>query len=240
VSATAAALEPFELDAQPSSALGRAELLARYRHLREIGRQHHSQLVHLLSKHAVMSQARRLGLIQGNRLVLGSADDLTLVFDLLIYTAPKDRSRAIDRYAKAAPPLPGTDATAVLRAMQQAQFAIITRTGRHPVAGLIVKDLFRGGEHWLLDEALESSLPDDMALATRLYTLDGYVVTAGVIVPVDMELVEDALADTPLLLRKMPMQTIDDRRFAEAIYRTAIESGVMEQVGYKEPIAEAS
>jgi hypothetical protein len=77
-------------------------------------------------------------------LVLESMDDLNLVFDLLIYTAPKDRSRAIDRYAKSAQPAPDTDETLVLGAMRQARFAIITRAGRHPVAGLLVKDLFRG------------------------------------------------------------------------------------------------
>ena len=43
--------------------------------------------------------------------------------------------------------------------------------------------------------------------------------TAGVLVPLDMELIEDAIVDTPQLLRKVPEEAIDDRRFAEAIYR---------------------
>jgi hypothetical protein len=92
------------------------------------------------------------------------------VFDLLIYTAPKDRSRAIDRYARSAQPAPGTDEGLVIEAMQHARFAIISRTGRHPVAGLLAKDLFRGIECWLVDEGLESSMPDgaDTAVPVRL------------------------------------------------------------------------
>jgi len=120
----------------------------------------------------------RSGLAQGKTLVLDSMDDLNLVFDLLIHTAPKDRSRAIDRYARAARLAPETDEALVLEAMRRARFSIISSVRRHTVAGLIVKDLFRGFEFWLVDEGLESSLPDEAVLATRLYTLEGFAMTA--------------------------------------------------------------
>ena len=144
-------------------------------------------------------------------------DDLNLVFDLLIYTAPKDRSRAIDRYARAARLAPETDEALVLEAMRRARFSIISSVRRHTVAGLIVKDLFRGFEFWLVDEGLESSLPDDAVLATRVYTLEGFAMTAGVLVPLDIELIEYAIADTPHLLRKGQEEAINDRRFAESV-----------------------
>jgi hypothetical protein len=229
-------------DNAPRSAasLSRAELLARYRRYREIGRRHHSALLKFLSKDAIISQARRLGLARGRTLILDNLDDLNLVFDLLIYTAPKDRSRAIDRYARSAPPPPGTDEGLVIRAMQHARFAIISRTGRHSVVGLLARDLFRGTDCWLVDEGLESSMHDGALLATRLYTLDDFTVTAGVIVPLDMQLIEDAMLETPQLFGKVPKDAIEERRFAEAIYRSAIASGVMEQVGYLDTRANAS
>lgn len=124
--------------------------------------------------------------------------------------------------------------------MRHSRFSIIACARRHAVAGLIVKDLFRGLEYWLVDEGLESSLPDEAMLATRLYTLDGFTMTAGVLVPLDMELIEHAIVETPQLLRKVPKEAINDRRFAEAIYRAAVVSGIMEQVGYQDTIAEAS
>ena len=79
--------------------------------------------------------------------------------------------------------------------MRRARFSIISSVRRHTVAGLIVKDLFRGFEFWLVD-GLESSLPDEAVLATRLYTLEGFAMTAGVLVPLDIELIEYAIADT--------------------------------------------
>ena len=50
---------------------------------------------------------------------------------------------------------------------RRARFSIISSVRRQTVAGLIVKDLFRGFEFWLVDEGLESSLPDGAVLATR-------------------------------------------------------------------------
>ena len=127
----------------------------------------------------------------------------------------------------------------MLEAMRRARFSIIGILRRHDVAGLIVEDLFRGSEFWLVDEGLESSLPDGGALATRLYTAEGFAMTAGVLVPLDIELIEDAIADTPQLLRNRREELIDDRRFAEAIYRVALASGLMEQVAYQDTMSGA-
>jgi len=238
--ATAVVIQQNDAAAKPASSLSRFELLSRYRRFREIGKQHHSAVLKLLARDTVISQARRLGLAQGKTLVLDSMNDLNLVFDLLIYTAPEGRSRAIDRYARAAQLSPESDEAFVLEAMRSARFSIISSISRHTAAGLVVKDMFRGCEYWLVDEGLESSLPVGAMLATRLYLLGDFTITAGVLVPLDMELIEDAIADTPLLLRKVPEEAINDRHFAEAIYRSAVVSGIMEQVTYRDTIASAS
>src|SRR6478735_5146603 len=152
---TTAALRKDRAVAKPAVLLSRAEVLARYRHFRKISKQHHSAALDFLSKDAIISQARRLGLALGKTLVLDSMIDLTLAFDLAIHTAPKDRSRAIDRYARAARLAPGSDEELVLEAMRRARFSIIGILRRHDVAGLIVEDLFRGGELQLVGEGLE-------------------------------------------------------------------------------------
>ena len=48
---------------------------------------------------------------------------------------------------------------------------------------------------------------------------------------------EDAVSDTPQLLRNRREELIDDRRFAEAIYRVALASGLMEQVAYQDTVS---
>jgi hypothetical protein len=208
----------------------RAEVLTRYRHLREISKQHHSEAMEFLSENALLQHGRRIGLLHGKTFVLDSMDDLTLAFDLAIHTAPAGRSRAIDRYAKAAQLAPGSDEALVLDAMRRARFAIICVERRHPAAGLIVKDVMRGSEHWLVDEGLEISLSEGALIATRFFTPDEFSMTAGVIVPLDRDLIAAALDEVPQLYDKLPETAADDRRFAEAIYRVAFAEGIMEQV----------
>lgn len=203
----------------------RDEALARYRHLREISRRHNSAMTKLVSTSAMLEQARRLGLANGKTFILDSMDDINYVLDLAIHTAPAGRTRAIDRYAHSARCAPGSDEAIVLDAMRKARFAVIVVKERHPVAGLIVTDLFRGTELWVMDEGLEMSLRPGAAIATRYYAPDRFVMTAGVVMPFDFELLKDVIAAVPQVARKLPAQAIDDRRLAEALYREGIAGG---------------
>jgi len=237
--AAAVALREDHAFNDPAVAVSRDAVLARYRHLREISKRHHSEVLKFLSKDAILQHARRLGLAHGKTLVLDDLDELDYAFDLAIHTAPMDRSRAIDRYARSARLAPGSDEALMLDAMCHARFAVVSIVRRHEAAGLIVNDLFRQRELWLVDIGLESSVPDGSVLATRLYQPEAFSMTAGVNVPVDLELITDALDEVPQLLRKSHAAALDDRRFAEAIYRVALASGVMQRIKFQDPFDEA-
>ncbi len=72
-------------------------------------------------------------------------------------------------------------------------------------------------------------------LATRLITPDRFSMTAGVLAPFDFELIVDLSAELPRRLLDVELTVlIDDRRFAETIYRTALADGVMDRVAYQE------
>src|SRR5215210_9482380 len=79
----------------------RDQILQRYRHLRVISTGHHSGALEFLSRQALLEHAKRLGLATGGMLVAESEAEMTLVFDLALYTAKERRSRALDRYARA-------------------------------------------------------------------------------------------------------------------------------------------
>ena len=217
----------FEPELSPAS---RGEALARYRLAREISRRHNANLLEALPKDAIFQHARRLGMYQGKTLVLDDWDDLTLAVDLAIHTAPPGRSRAIDRYVDSVGPKRDSEEAIVLEAMREARFAILLIRERHPAAGVIVTDLFRKTDLWLMDEGLELSMPDNSALATRYYTIGPFIMTAGVCLPIGREALEWAIESTPQLMRKPYAEAIQDRRFAEAVYRGALEDGTMGRV----------
>lgn len=225
---------------QRAPAASRDEVLARYRRLREIGKLHHSKILDFLSRDAVLQQARRLGLAHGRTLLLDSMDELTLAFDLAIHTAPAGRSRAIDRYARSAALPSSSDEDLVLKAMCDARFAIVAVQGWHPAAGLLVQDLVRNVDLWLVDEGLEQSMQEGAVFATRYFKPADFAMTAGIIVPMDLALLEAAIMTAPQLGRLTLTEVLDDRRFAEALYRAAIAEGIMEGVEYRDPEGDAA
>jgi hypothetical protein len=213
----------------------RERVLARYRQLREISKGHHHKILAYISADAFLHQARRLGLTRGKTLILDDLDELNYVHDLVIHTSLAGRSRAIDRYAKSAHLVAESDEALVLEAMRVARFAILVIERRHEAAGLIATDLFRRNRVWLVDIGLEASMPEGTMMATRLYTPERFSMTAGVNVPFDLGVIEDLYAELPRHLGQLELTTlIDDRRFAETIYRVALADGIMDRVAYQD------
>ena len=69
------------------------------------------------------------------------------------------RSHPLDRYARAAQFSPDSDEALVLEAMRHARFSVWRVERRHETAGLILRDVLRGEETWLVDETMEKNPP---------------------------------------------------------------------------------
>ncbi len=238
MSASLALKHEHAVETSPAS---REEIIARYRQLRLISKEHHSRVVDSLAISAMLEQGRRIGLVEGKTFTVDSMDDLQLVMDLVIHTAPADRSRAIDRYARAAMPKPGSEEALVLNAMREARFSVYRVARRHEIAGVIVEDTMRKAELWLMDEGFEASAPDGYVMASRLYAPETFFMTAGINVPVDPGMLLELYDAVPQLFqRKRLHEVADDRRFAEAVYRIALGSGVMRKVAYQDITTEGA
>jgi hypothetical protein len=208
----------------------RDQILERYRHLREISTGHHSGALKFLPRQALLEHAKRLGLAIGGMLVAESEAEMTLVFDLALYTAKERRSRALDRYARATPLPPGSDAARMLEAMRHARFSVWRIKQRHEAAGLIITDVLREAEVWLVDEQLEASAPEDLSFAGRICEPDRFAMSCGVVVPIYRELIEEVALDMLAWRRGDPEHVAQDPHFAIAIYRAAIDSGILSNV----------
>jgi hypothetical protein len=208
----------------------REAVLRRYRYLRAISMRHHHAALKFLARPVIVEHARRLGMTAGQTLIANNEEELTLIFDLAIYTAREGRSRAIDRYAKAVRLPPDSDEIVMLQAMCRARFSIWRIDRRHDTCGLLVSDLLGQAEAWLVDEGLEASGPPGMCFASRLHDADVFAITSGVIVPVDRSMLKDVLSDVVACRHSDPKRVGDDPRFASAIYRAALDCGIMEEV----------
>lgn len=213
--------------------LTRDSILARYLHLREISKRLHDGVLKSISGDALLNQARRLGLVEGKTLLLDHTEEMYYVYDLAIYSAPPDRSRAIDRYAKSAKFEAQSDERLMLDAMRRTQFAVLLIEQRHDTAGLIATDILRNSKVWLLDVGLESSMDDGELIATRLLTPGPFSMTAGVNVPFDIEMLKSACMLLPQRISDSKLSQIaEHRRFAEAVFKVGLADGVMDRLAY--------
>jgi hypothetical protein len=160
-------------------------------------------------------------------LVAESEAEMTLVFDLALYTAKERRSRALDRYARATPLPPGSDAARMLEAMRHARFSVWRVNRRHETAGLIITDVLREAELWLIDEQLEASASEGLSFAGRICEPDHFAMSCGVVVPVYREMMEEVALEMLAQRRGDPERVSQDPRFALAIYRAAINGGIL-------------
>ena len=59
--------------------------------------------------------------------------------------------------------------------------------------------------------------------------------TAGVLVPLDLDLFETFLDELPVQFQgKKPAEVLDDRRVAAALYRVALADGLMDRVQFRD------
>jgi hypothetical protein len=211
----------------------RSEILTRYRRLRQISKEHHQAVLDIIAPDVVLDWAKRLGLAQGRTVVADSEPEMLLAEDLATYLPRLGRSRPLDRYARAARFAPDTDEAIVLEAMRHACFSLWRVERQHETAGLILRDLMRGGEIWLIDEAMEKNARLGMEMAARLLKLAGFAMTARIIVPVIPDLIEAAFTRAPALKRAQGDALAQDPRFAIGIYRAAVATGAMDAVRFK-------
>ena len=238
MAASALAHQQLELDILPALRT-REEVIGRYRQIREVSKRFSNELLKFVPSSAIFKQARKLGLVYDRTLLLDSMDEMAFLFDLAIYTAPPDRTSAIERFARNARFAPESDEARVLNAKRKARFTACMVKRRHEIAGLVMGDVLRRTEFWLVDEGLEQTLSDGDTLVTRVFAPDAFCVTCGVMMPVNLGIMTDVFYEVvPRLNHHTIEQICQDRRFAEAIYRTAMAEGTMDTISFRDPTSE--
>lgn len=222
--------------AQGSAAeVTRDEKLARYRRLREINVAQQSGALDHISADSILEFGRRLGVVHGRTLVCDSSSEMTLLFDLAVHTGKAGRSRGIERYARSVAPTLTGDKAMMLRAAQAARFRVWRVERPHETLGLEVTDMIAGDTLWLIDEGMEASCRAGMVFAGRLMSVEDFVMTCGVSVPVSRTLLAAAERNVPNLDTASGEDFLNDPRFAIGIYRSAIETGTMESMLFMDP-----
>lgn len=213
--------------------MDRDELLGSYKAYRAITVAHHSAALRHVPMAALLDTAKRLGLGDGKVIFEPTEAEITLIMDLAIYGRKPGRTRAIDRFAQSAAAAQGSIERRVLEAMRRAQFAVVAVERRHDVAGLIISDLAREAQRWLIDVNLEMHAQPGLCLAGRFFAIDGYVMSCGAVIPAEPETLLDGFDAS--VDSSDPELVLEDPRFATAVFRDAIASGLLGGIVYTAP-----
>jgi hypothetical protein len=223
-----------ELQGGDLHAFNRAGILSRYRRYSDLRKDIQSSALQNVPASKFLAHAKRLGLSDGKVLFTDNDIELTLVFDLALYTAEAGRTRAIDRCARKRLKVSKPDEALVLRGLQASRFSIFRTIGRCEPAGVLLEDLMRGGTTPLLDEGLEQSARPGEVFAMRVAPIEEFVITCGAVVPMSIETYEEII---DFLTDGEPNAELaafaDNRRFATSLYELAIELELMSFVAYR-------
>jgi hypothetical protein len=215
------------------SEMSRERIIARYREVRAITKQHHHGAYAFMSVSYMQDCARRLGLLVDGKIV-ADEQELEIICDLALHTAPPGRSTALDRYANRMSFETRSDEAIVLAAMRRSKVAIWLLESRHPIAGVVIRNPLTHQVLRLMDLGMESSFVQPGSLAMRLRIFDEFAMTSGVSVPVGEYEFEDAFSDVGQRIKGPPEDVIGDRRFVAALYRNAIQSGALSRVHHQD------
>jgi len=224
----------MELHGGETHAFSRADILSRYRSYRDIRKDIQTSALENIPYSSFLAHAKRIGLSDGKVLFTDNQVELTLAFDLALYTAKAGRTRAIDRCARRRLGTSGPDEALVLKALQASRFSVFRTIGKCEPAGVLLEDLMRGGAISLLDEGSEQSARPGEVFAMRVAPIEEFVITCGAVVPLSIETFEeiiDFLTDGALDVKLAALA--DDRRFAASLYDLAIELGLMSFIAYR-------
>ncbi len=220
--------------AETSPSVSREKILRRYRRWRQLRTDIQSAALKNIALSVFLKGAKRIGIADGNTLIANSESEMMLAYDLALYSTGAGKTRAIDRYARSRPQTSDPDETLILEALRTARFSWFRVIEKPELAGMPLKDLMRGRELWLLDEGVEQTFKPGEFLATRVATVERYVITCGAVVPFDQQMAADveiflAIEGDPATYAALA----DNWRFAEHVYRMAVKRNLMSRVTYQ-------
>jgi hypothetical protein len=218
-----------------------ADLLPRYKRLRQSAVGLNSRLVKSLSQNVLNEGGKKLGILRRNVLTLDSADELAVLMDYCIFDVRRSGVNAVERFLAKSPPPQDSDEMAILLGMRQAYYSLFAVEAVERGVGVHAKDLLRDEPRFLMDVGLSSSAPHGMILATRVLAPENIGMTGGAALPVGVLSASQRAAFLQSVATHFP--GVDFRNLApqEAsdltghIIRTCLQHGAAERIAYVDP-----
>jgi hypothetical protein len=217
-----------------------ADLLPRYKHLREVGRTLAHALMKSLPEDALPEAGRKLGILRGKTFVLDTEDEMAVLMDYAIHDVRRQGLNAVERYLAETPPPPDSEEMRFLQSLREARYAILLVEAAEPGVGVQARDLIRNDTFFVMDVGFGTCAEPGFVLATRMHVLDNFAMTTGAGLPVGIvpdDERENWLGRWPNLNlgddgAPLSPDKVSDRN--AAIIRSCLEKGAASHIAYED------
>ena len=169
----------------------RAALLRRYRQLRAIMRDLHSELLKSLPKDKFTECGRKLGFQVNGTLVFETEDEASVLADYCLYDGWSGQHNAVTRFLAKQPYPAGSDQALLLVAMSRARYSLFQVESVAEGLGVNCRDILRGDGGTIVDEGLGNTAVPGVIVAGRLVVLPELSMTTGAGLVIDADTLED-------------------------------------------------
>ena len=218
-----------------------AELLPRYKHLRQVGLELNNRLVKTLSKSTLEEGGKKLGIFKNNAITLDTEDEISVLMDCCIHDLRRQGKNAIEHYLAESPPAADSDEMVLLQALRQARFSLFVVEAVEPGVGVHVRDLLRDEPLFLVDVGFSRSTPLGMILAARVMAPEGIGMTTGAALPIGALPPGDRgrfLQDKVTRFKDADFRNLSPEEASElatTVIRNCLQHGAAEHIKYVEP-----
>lgn len=201
-----------------------SELLERYKHCREIGRDLNVTLAKQLPKSAVPECGKKLGIFKSGTLILKNDDEIAVLYDYCLYHYRRGGKNIIERYLEQSPPASDSTEMMLIQAMLESYFSLFQVEEIDPHRGARLRDLVTGKALHVLDVGLSETGMPGLILAGRMLPLADFTMSSGTMIPVPEPVFEQKIRP---VIRTFTKNKSSD---AEKVFAPAQEASFAAQV----------
>lgn len=209
-----------------------------HRRWRAVLRGHQNRVVGTLARPVMRGVAIEFGLLEGDTLLLETNDELTILFDHLIYDRPQQGKTAVERYVAGLPATDDAHERIVREAMLGQRYSVFEIELAHKGTGVVMRDLLRDESLLSVDEALSATAKKGMLMAYRVLPVPGYWMPSGGGFPISEEAVQIVLDTFEPKVKRNPHGTAtlsrqDEQRLAAVVVGEGFDEGSTALIGYR-------
>lgn len=136
----------------------------------------HRDAADFMHPDTLMLAAGALGMLRGNRTIVGRDDnEITVLFDHALHACRFEGATAVEAFAATRPYALSSGRDRLLAAMLRTRYTILEPIRNYPEVGCIVRDLFWGDVRFLCDRSLGTTWRKPIPILVRTFDFDAHL-----------------------------------------------------------------